>query len=491
MLSSRDTVLGKYRIVQVIGEGAYGRVYRAESLDDPRRSFAIKEMEETGLPAEERGDARELFNREAELLRSLSHPGLPAVMEYFSQSDCHYIVMDYVRGENLESILKKRTGAFSFNEVLPWAMELAGILDYLHGHRPWPVIFRDLKPSNIMLTEDGRIKLIDFGIARHFNPQKTKDTFFLGTPGFSPPEQYGSGQSDPRSDIFSFGATLYHLLSKADMTAFNFNYPSLSQRSNGFPDWLDRVVLKCLSKNPGERYQNVSQLLSDLQNRTFGSDNDALSQAHVAQSSRYSKAAHQSAGRPAGIWPGSYVLLIVFAILAMLIGLILSNYRALFSMGAFLSIQFFLAIAFIFIYVLRSNYRYGPWPGSTLWCNLSLVLIVLLLMGTVVYPNYLRAQEDGMLVACKSNLRRSGEAAERYAVNHSGAFPDKLEQLTPDYLKSIPSCPASRREYGYMHGTNPQAYSVFCRGSSHVPNGSTVDFPLYDNVTGLYELPPR
>jgi len=432
MLSSKDTVLSKYKIVQIIGEGACGRVYLADSLDEPGRSFAIKEMEETGLPAGERSDARELFRREAELLCSLSHPGLPSVTEYFSQGDCHYIVMEYVKGKNLEDILKKRAGAFSFNEVLPWAIELAGILEYLHGHRPYPIIFRDLKPSNIMLTDEGRIKLIDFGIARHFNPQKIKDTFFLGTPGFSPPEQYGRGQSDPRSDIFSFGATLYHLLSKADMTALNFNYPPLSQRSDGFPDWLDRVVLKCLSKNPGERYQNTSQLRTDLQNRTFGTGEDDIPSASITPPSRSPAGAPQQTGRPAQIR-----------------------------------------------------------PGSTLRCYLSLALIVLLFILIFLLPNYLRAREDGMLVGCCSNLRKSGEAAERYAANHSGAFPDRLEQLTPDYLKSIPSCPASRREYGYMHGTNPRIYTVFCRGSNHAPNGRVIDYPRYDNEEGLYELPPR
>jgi len=480
MLKPGDIAHEKYRVVEIIGEGSYGRVYLVESLSLPRTQWALKEMEEASLPVEERDDALELFKREAEILCSLHHAGLPSVVDFYSQGGCHYIVMEYVKGESLEEIMKKKGGAFSFKEVIPWATELAGILEFLHSRQPHPLIFRDLKPSNIMLTTEGRIKLIDFGIARNFNPQKTKDTFFMGTPGFSPPEQYGSGQSDPRSDIFSFGATLYHLLCNADMAHLNFSYPSLSKYSPGFPDWLDKVVLKCLSKNPGERYQKVSQILHDLQNKTFGKEESDVSSASVATSSI-------AGGRsPMGIWPGFYCIIAFLAILAIMVGLKCGNYRDLAREGLGCSTQIFLVIALIVAFTLRNRYKYSSWHNSIIWCNLSIAMIVLFLIGSVLFPNYLRAREDGMMTECKSNLKKCGKALELYSIKHAGSFPEKLEHLSPEYMKSLPTCPASKRIYGYMHESTLKSYTVFCRGNNHVPINAD-DYPRYDNVEGLYE----
>jgi len=164
----------------------------------PLMKWALKEITEMELPDEERSDAVLLFTREAEILRSLNHPGLPQIFDFFSEKDSHCLVMDYIEGKTLEDIMKERSAAFSHLEVLPWALQICEILKYLHDVKPDPVIFRYLKPSNIMIGNDGRIRLIDFGIARYFSPRKIKDTFFLDSPGFSPPEQYGRGQSNAR-----------------------------------------------------------------------------------------------------------------------------------------------------------------------------------------------------------------------------------------------------------------------------------------------------
>ncbi len=271
MLNAGDTVKGRYKVIKSIGGGAFGTVYLVRDSYKRGGRVAMKEMVEVELPFEERQEALELFLREAEILRSLNHPGLPRIFDFFDVGDSHYIVMEYIDGQTLEGKMKFRQGPCSWEEVLPWAVELCIILDYLHTREPEPAIFRDLKPSDIMIAADGRVKLIDFGIARYFSPGKMKDTYFMGTPGFSPPEQYGMGQSDERSDVFALGATLYHLLTGADMEQYSTKFPLLSTLAPSVPKWLESVIMKCLAVNPGERYQSVKSILDDLRAGKFNS----------------------------------------------------------------------------------------------------------------------------------------------------------------------------------------------------------------------------
>ncbi|MDQ7826213.1 MAG: serine/threonine-protein kinase [Candidatus Eremiobacteraeota bacterium] len=253
----------KYRIDKVLGKGSYGTVYLAEQMDKPGTRRALKEIEEARMCPEDRAHILELFIREAEMLTCLKHPGLPLVTDFFSLEDRHYLVMEFIPGKNLEAM---RRGALAPEPVIEWALQLASIIEYLHEHRPEPIIFRDLKPSNVMLSAPtGRIMLVDFGIARYFNPHKLKDTQFLGTPGFSPPEQYGSGQSDQRSDIYSFGATLYFLLTDGDICQYYFKMPPLRRQNPLVPPALESVIMKCLSLNPGERFQSMTEILMELE----------------------------------------------------------------------------------------------------------------------------------------------------------------------------------------------------------------------------------
>lgn len=279
MLDSGDLINDRYTVVKTIGGGAFGTVYLVSDVLKHGDWFAIKELVEVEIPARERQEAAELFAREAEILKSLSHPGLPGIFDSFTIGDSHYIVMEYIYGLTLEEKMKSRQSPFTWEEVLPWAEELCEILLYLHTRRPDPVIFRDLKPSNIIITPNDNVKLIDFGIARLYSPRKVKDTYFMGTPGFSPPEQYGRGQSDGRSDIFALGATLYCLLTKADMEQYSTKFPPLSKLSPTVPEWLEKVIMKCLAVNPGERYQSVLPLLNDLHMRRFTEGQEYLNSA--------------------------------------------------------------------------------------------------------------------------------------------------------------------------------------------------------------------
>lgn len=232
-----------------------GAVYQAKDL---KRQVicAVKEMSLSMVPPDERPQAIQNFKIEAKMLWGLSHPNIPALYGYFSEAQRYYLVMEYVDGMTLEELLERNNGPFQERRVLGWARQLCDVLEFLHSQRP-PIIFRDLKPGNVMLTRTGRIKLIDFGIARFFRPTISQDTQLLGTPGFAPPEQYGKAQTDERSDIYSLAITLFQLLTNSlsengfglkDVRAFN---PAISPT-------VARALEKAAFLNPDDRYENVA-----------------------------------------------------------------------------------------------------------------------------------------------------------------------------------------------------------------------------------------
>lgn len=304
MLKTGDLLRGRFIIHAPIGAGSSGIVYLAWDLKSPRVQIALKELSLGSLSPEETGESLSLFEREKNILKSLSHPGLPAYIDSFQTVSSRYLVMEYIHGETLDAIMKRRH--LSWREVFLWACQLAKILDYLHTRRPDPVIYRDLKPSNIMLAGGGRLKLVDFGIARHFRRARTRDTYFMGTPGFSAPEQYGSGQSDARTDIFSFGATLYHLLSRQDMAGLQFRFPGLGKYNRQIPPFFEAIIMRCIALNPGERYQSAAGLLDDLEKGIA---------AHNAPKKRISLR-----------FPTFYEILFIIAILAILAVFLAPNF---------------------------------------------------------------------------------------------------------------------------------------------------------------------
>lgn len=203
---------GRYRIERFLAGGGMGLVYLAHDLRLADRRCAIKEIFDRFTSTEERTRAIEYFHREADTLAQLKHPSIPAIFDRFGEGNCHYLVMEFVEGTNLEEEIAAWGGALAEGRVIDIARELCDVLAYLHSFRP-PIIYRDMKPGNVILTPSGRVVLIDFGIARIFSPQG-KATL-IGTPGFAPPEQY-SGTVDERSDIYSLAATLHYLLTGRD-----------------------------------------------------------------------------------------------------------------------------------------------------------------------------------------------------------------------------------------------------------------------------------
>lgn len=176
-------------------------------------------------------------------------------------SDCAKLtlVMEYIAGHTLETIMHRTTGFLAEVYVHNWALQICDALDYLHNHKP-PIIFRDLKPANIMLTYDGVIKLIDFGIARLFNPAKGKDTVVMGTPGYAPLEQYGSGQTDARTDIYALGATLHQLLTRYDPASNPFHFPDCEQMNPAVSPQMTATIKKALASKPTDRYPTVKEM---------------------------------------------------------------------------------------------------------------------------------------------------------------------------------------------------------------------------------------
>jgi hypothetical protein len=245
----------RYRIERFLAGGGMGRVYlaRDQRLDD--RQCAIKEVFDRFNDPEERARAIEYFHREAGTLSQLKHPAIPAIVDRFGEGNCHYLVMDYIEGTNLEDEVAAHGGRLPESRVIEIARELCEVLTYLHSFQP-PIIYRDMKPSNVILTPAGHAVLIDFGIARIFTPQG-KATL-IGTPGFAPPEQY-AGQVDERSDLYGLAATLHYLLTGRDPEKHPpFSFPPVHTLRPETAPFLAQAIDKALAYKPEDRPQSVA-----------------------------------------------------------------------------------------------------------------------------------------------------------------------------------------------------------------------------------------
>jgi hypothetical protein len=241
----------RYRIERLLGGGGMGMVYLARDQRLSNRPCAIKEMVDHFIDTQQRLEANEYFAREADTLAQLKHSAIPAISDRFDHQNRHYLVMEYVEGRNLEEELAQRSGPLPEGLVIDIARQLSDVLAYLHGLQP-PIIYRDLKPSNVMLTGNGRVVLVDFGIARLFKAQR-KGTM-IGTLGFAPPEQY-QGIADPRSDLYSLGATLHYVLTGRDPEKFPpFSFPPVRELrpavSSNLAGAIDRALAYEMPNRP-------------------------------------------------------------------------------------------------------------------------------------------------------------------------------------------------------------------------------------------------
>jgi WD40 repeat protein/tRNA A-37 threonylcarbamoyl transferase component Bud32 len=263
LLQQQHTLKQRYIILGQAGRGGFGAVYKAADNQFGNRLVAIKEMSQSNLTTEELADATAAFKQEALLLANLTHPNLPRIYEQFIDMGRTYLVMDFIDGETLEARLNKLAGKpLPVEQVFAIALQLCSVLDYLHTRQP-PIIFRDLKPGNVMLTPDGRVYLIDFGIARHFKPGQKKDTTALGSSGYAAPEQYGKSQTTARADIYSLGATLHQMLSGDDPADSPFHFAPL-ELTPQLKD-LAALVMSMVSVDINQRPASVAQIMQDLQ----------------------------------------------------------------------------------------------------------------------------------------------------------------------------------------------------------------------------------
>lgn len=251
----------RYEIMGILGLGGMSAVYQARDQRFPNvvKLCAVKEMKSHSLDPQLRAVAVQNFEREANILATLSHPAIPKVYDYFSEEARSYLVMEYIEGRDLEAILADLTGSLPQEQILEWAIQMCDVLQFLHEHTP-PIIFRDMKPSNVMLDKHSRLRLIDFGIAKNFQPGQ-KGTI-IGTEGYSPPEQY-RGVADQRTDIYALGATLHHVLTRQDPRVeppFSFHERPIQAANPSVTNEFAQVVMRALEYEPDRRYVSAEEM---------------------------------------------------------------------------------------------------------------------------------------------------------------------------------------------------------------------------------------
>ncbi len=252
-------IAGRYEILKEIGHGGMSTVYLANDTH-MNRNWAVKEVAKEGTDRNEK-----VFSNnpvaEAHLLKRLDHPFLPRITDIIDNDTTFYIIMDFIEGESLDKVLKEY-GAQPEERVIEWAMQICDVLSYLHNQKP-PIIYRDMKPENLMLKPNGNICIIDFGIAREYKEQNLSDTIALGTPGYAAPEQY-NGQTDQRSDIYALGMTMCHLLTGV-YPARGDGYMPVRQYNPALSEGIEAIINKCVEPAAEKRYQSCAELLVDLQ----------------------------------------------------------------------------------------------------------------------------------------------------------------------------------------------------------------------------------
>lgn len=262
MLEIGSIVGGKYKVLNIVGQGGMSTVYLAMN-ERANKQWAIKEVRKDSVTNYQM--VRQSLITETDLLKQLSHPYLPSIVDVIDEDGRFLIVMDYIEGNTLEKALDYM-GAQPQEYVIDWGIQLCDVLEYLHTRTP-AIIYRDLKPGNIMLRPDGTIALIDFGTAREYKTTGSTDTSYLGTRGYAAPEQFGGmGQTDARTDIYTLGATLYHLVTGKNPNEPPYQFYPIRYWNPQLSPGLEQIIEKCVQKNPDDRYNSCAEVMYDLQN---------------------------------------------------------------------------------------------------------------------------------------------------------------------------------------------------------------------------------
>ena len=265
-LQAGSTLVNRYSIQDVIGVGGMGSVYRARDLHFPNvvKLVAVKEMINMAPDPLVRQTIVHNFEREANLLATLNHPSIPRIYDYLTLDNRSYLILEFIHGKDLETVIQDSNGFIHEDQVISWAVQLCEVLAYLHGHKPDPIIFRDMKPSNVMINHNGDVVLVDFGIAKAF--QVGQKGTMIGTEGYSPPEQY-RGEANQFADIYSLGATLHHTLTRRDPRMeppFSFADRPIRRINSNVSTELETVINTALQYNLSERFPNITAMKDAL-----------------------------------------------------------------------------------------------------------------------------------------------------------------------------------------------------------------------------------
>ena len=261
MLEIGSLVDGKYKILNKVGQGGMSVVYLAMN-EKANKQWAVKEVRKDGIKDFE--VVKQGLVAETDILKKLNHPHLPSIIDVIDTDDSFIIIMDYIQGNSLNKALDEY-GAQPQEYVIDWAKQLCDVLGYLHTRTP-AIIYRDMKPANVMLKPDGNVTLIDFGTAREFKEKNLADTTCLGTVGYAAPEQFGGmGQTDARTDIYCLGATLYHLVTGMNPCEPPYEIKPIREINPSLSSGLERIIQKCTQRDPNDRYQSAAELMYALE----------------------------------------------------------------------------------------------------------------------------------------------------------------------------------------------------------------------------------
>ncbi len=265
-LQNGTTLVQRYVIQDVIGVGGMGSVYRARDLHFPNvvKLVAVKEMINWATNPLVRETIIKNFEREANILATLNHVSIPRIYDYFTEDNRSYLVLEFINGKDMEAIITQSDGFISEEQAITWGIELCEVLSYLHNHQPEPIIFRDMKPSNVMINQENHIILVDFGIAKSF--QSGQKGTMIGTEGYSPPEQY-RGEANHSADIYALGATLHHLLTRRDPRMeppFSYGERPIRKTNTAISEELEAAINVALQYNPPDRFETIDAMKEAL-----------------------------------------------------------------------------------------------------------------------------------------------------------------------------------------------------------------------------------
>jgi len=493
-----------YRVVKLLGKGSMGNVYLVERINYDKK-FVVKELnfsQEAGLDI---SAAKEIFHREAEFMAKINHPGVPKMYGVFPQNGKDYLTMDYIEGKTLEEIINTSEGPINEKDAIKWTAELADILNYLHNSFHQPIVYRDLKPSNIIIKPDGNPVLVDFGIARYYNPDKEQDTFNYGSPGYAAPEQYkGKGRSTPQTDVFALGVILFQMLTGYDPSLKPLTFPSMKSINPAIPEKLEVIVKRAIELNPLKRYISVQEFKETLAKYANMSIEDEKPQKNPNKLAAISKKLTYITLAIPFIIP--FIIIIVGFIAGMAeagnnetIGNIIYILIELLVTAMFLCPVAGLITGIIASWKAAKDITCEP-AGEAIGCN-ALLMSGLILFAFILVPNFMKARVTGQLSGCESNIKNIATALEMYGKDNNNTYPDDLTDLTRSiegggYMKTIPVCPSTPRglsaliqgtdssAYKYKTSSNLNNFTIWCT-VGHPGCGMEPGYPQYSPGEGL------